>query len=151
MRIREIIELLEKENLEFEFIGNENDIVSSYSTLFNYKKETLTFISTLNKFEVYKDLFKETKIKLIIMGNNEKNYSCFENIIKVEYPKKTFFKILDILFMSNEYDDENFITKCKENISSRIATNAKIGNNVKIGANCVIESGVEIGENCIIH
>src|SRR5699024_1637665 len=144
MRIREIIELLEKENLEFEFMGNENDIVSSYSTLFNYKKDTLTFISTLNKFEEYKDLFKENKINLIVIGNKEKKYSFFQNIIKVEYHKKTFFKILDILIISNEYDNENFITKSKDNISSRIATNAKIGNNVKIGANCVIESGVEI-------
>lgn len=151
MKINNILRYLEKEKINFEFIGNERDSVSTYSTLFNYKEGTFTFLSTLNTFDSYVELFTEKKIKLIIMGPNEKNYSCFENVIKVEYPKKTFFGILDALFVSQMDLDETFIVEHEKNTISQVSKNTKIDDTVRIGANCVIECDVEIGENSIIH
>lgn len=149
--IGEIIELLRGKNYNFIFHGDKNDIINGFSTLFNYKQNTMTFVSSLNKFNDYKELFKSKKIKLMIADTSESVSDCFVNTIQIEKPKQAFFTILDYLFDDNA--EEYTITSQEKYYRkhSFVSNNAKIGKNVKIGKGCIIEGNVSIGDNTVIH
>ncbi len=150
--IKDIIEFLNSKGYKFKFIGEKEDEIIGFSTLFNYKDNTLTFISSLNNFGNHIHLFKNKKIKLIITDPSEYIYDCFSNVIQINNPKKVFFSILDQFF--DTYSETNdIITSNKEVYSKQsfISNDAIIGENVKIGVGCVIEGNVYIGDNTIIH
>ncbi|WP_066190734.1 UDP-3-O-(3-hydroxymyristoyl)glucosamine N-acyltransferase [Gracilibacillus timonensis] len=149
--IEEIINFLEKQNLKFDFKGNKKDKIDGFSTLFNYRENTLTFVSSLNRFSDYSNLFEEQKLQLVIVDSSENTYNCFKNVIKIEKPKMTFFTILDYFFSSE--NNNTLISTEKEfyENNSYVSSQAIIGNNVKIGVGCVIEEGVVIGNDTVIH
>lgn len=148
--ISDILHYLEEEQYDYHFHGNKEEQVGGYSTLFNYKTNTMTFVSTLNKFKDYRQLFSEQQIQLILCGYEENDIQCANNIIKTEYPKKTFFDILN-KFYGDPSVSSNLIEASNDNEHSFISNKAQIGKNVKIGYGCVIENGVIIGNNTVIH
>src|SRR5699024_11340869 len=99
--IKSILKYLDQNNHVYNFIGNSHDNVTGYSTLFNYKAESLTFVSSLNNFSDYETEFKENNIKLIITSPEEKKYSCFSNVIQINKQKFVFFELLEKLFNTN--------------------------------------------------
>src|SRR5690625_405316 len=150
--IGKIIEFLEDEKYVFSFRGNKNDTINGFSTLFNYRGETITFLSSLNKFSDYNNQLKNEKIKLIIIDTSESIYDCFENVIQIEKPKYAFFEVLDNFFSGKHNNTNETLTKEKlYEGQAYISKQAVIGNNVKIGAGCVIEDNVHIGDNTVIH
>src|SRR5699024_6766031 len=131
----------------------QEEVIMGFSTLFNYKPQTMTFISTLYDFKDYKDNFEGKKIQLIITDPSEEIYNCFTNVIHIEKPTNAFFTILEN-FYSNDSNDKGLsistnIERYKKH--SFISEHAKIGTNVKIGYGCVIEPNVTIGNNTTIH
>lgn len=151
--IKEIIDFLEKRHYEFTFIGSQDDEIKGFSTLFNYKEETLTFVSSLNDFKDYEHNFKKGEIKLIITSAEEDVFPCFTNIIQIDKPKSIFFAILEAFFDEGEYHPEQAITSKQEIYRTRsfISEQATIGKNVKIGIGCIIEDNVVIGSDTEIH
>lgn len=150
VKIKDILTYLTENSIDFEFIGNEKKIIKGYSTLFNYKNETMTFVSTLNKFTDYENSFNNIKIELIFTGFDEQSSKCFDNQIKVEYPKRTFFSILEKFYNSRE-STKIFAEKKDYEKFSFVSENAQLFDNVQIGIGCVIEDNVTIGKNTIIH
>src|SRR5699024_7952240 len=114
--------------------GNEDDEIKGFSTLFNYRENSMTFVSKLNNFSDYVSLFKNKNIKLIITDPTEDIFDCFENVIQIEKPTKAFFKILEKFFSEGSSGNENTLTNKVNNVKSRsyISENATIGKNVKI-------------------
>src|SRR5699024_8447724 len=112
-----------------------------FSTLFNYKPQTMTFISTLYDFKDYEENFEEKKIKLIITDPNEKTYDCFVNVIQIEKPTNSFFTILENFYSHDNNGENSPICTNEEHYKkhSFISEHAKIGTNVKVGYGCVIE------------
>lgn len=151
VKISEIINYLEYEKYDYEFLGNQSNMVEGFSTLSNYKLNTMTFVSTLNKFDDYKHLFANSNIKLIITGPDEDDFDCFMNVIKYDYPKKLFFTLLDYFYDTENNSQLLSTTKGSHHKFSYISKDVDIGNNVKIGIGCVIEEGVSIGDNTVIH
>lgn len=151
--IKEVLDFLKEENQEFNFIGDKNEFVKGFSTLFNYKQNTMTFISSLNKFENHQNLFNNKKIQLIITDPTENVYDCFTNVIQIEKPKSAFFSLLDKFFNNNSTNNNPIITNnpIVYNRNSFVSKNAVIGENVRIGYGCVIEDDVHIGDDTIIH
>lgn len=153
IRIKDIIKYLDKIGHQYKFVGNQNDFITGFSTLFNYQEETITFVSSLNKFDDFAPLFKDEKIKLVIIDPTEEIHECFSNVILIEKPKKIFFSVLDHLF--GEASNEDMFMKTNSNPvkskNSFISEEAVIGENVKIGSGCVIEGDVYIGDNTNIH
>ena len=150
--IKDILNYLKDNEIEHSFYGDESEVIEGFSTLFNYKNGTMTFISTLYDFRDYKEKFKNKKIKLMITDPSEKIYKCFNNTIQIKRPTNVFFSILD-RFFDNKMNDDNPIT-CNQNEYSKqsfISDKAIIGENVKIGVGCVIEPNVQIGDNTEIH
>lgn len=153
VRIEEIINYLEGQKYNYTFTGDIQDTISGFSTLFNYKENTLTFVSSLNNFKDYEDTFRNSSIKLIISSPEEKVHPCFVNVIQVEKPKFVFFTLLDYFFDRHNENQRNIISNEKEIYEkhSYISSAAKVGENVKIGIGCIIEDNVVIGEDTVIH
>jgi len=153
LKIESILNFLRDENYDFYFDGNKDDTIGGFSTLFNYKVNTMTFVSSLNKFGDYAQLFREDKeIALIIIDPSEKIHGCFKNVIQLKNPKNVFFKVLD-KFFGESTDDNNIISSNSDIYKkfSYVSDKATIGENVKIGVGCVIEGDVCIGDNTVIH
>ncbi|HLR19116.1 MAG TPA: UDP-3-O-(3-hydroxymyristoyl)glucosamine N-acyltransferase [Staphylococcus sp.] len=148
--VKEILTYLTDNNYTYQFEGNKTDEIKGYSTLFNYIKETMTFVSTLNEFKDYQPMFTDKNINLILCGYDENNINCANNIIKTQYPKKMFFDILDA-FYGEESNTNNLFEFPDKSKSTFISNKAIIGENVKIGHGCVIEDNVIIGDNTTLH
>ncbi|MEJ8767639.1 DapH/DapD/GlmU-related protein [Oceanobacillus sp. HCA-5259] len=153
LKIKEIVNYLESTGYKFIFKGDENNLISGFSTLFNYQEGTITFVSSLNSFNDHAALFKDRKIQLIIIDPDEEIHESFTNVIRIEKPKKVFFSILDHFFTETSNEDMFMIVNNHPADSKRsfISDNALIGKNVRIGSGCVIEEGVYIGDNTNIH
>lgn len=153
VNIKEIIEFLEVNNYEFNFIGNEDDDIFGYSTLFNYREDSMTFVSSLNNFSDYRELFHDKNIQLIISDPTEDIYDCFVNVIQINNPKSLFFLILENFFEEKRSEDFELIDEESHSYKglSYISDKAVIGENVRVGIGCVIEENVYIGDNTEIH
>lgn len=149
--INDILKFLESKNYIFSFYGDKDDVIKGFSTLFNYKEKTITFVSSLNKFSDYTDMFKEKRIQLIITDPSENINDCFINTIQVEKPKQAFFSILDQFYDSDSKDSTINEKPSTIDKHSVVSSNASIGDNVNIGFGCVIEENVSIGNNTSIH
>lgn len=149
IELKRIISFLKNKKIDFKFIGEKTDLINGFSTLFNYKEDTMTFVSTLNNFKQYKDDFKEKQIRLLICGLEETDYGKSVSTIKVESPKKIFFDVIE--FISQEKKNSDGLVDHQDNNHAYISDKAVIGNNVKIGFGCVIESNVVIGDNTKLH
>ena len=152
LEIKDIISYLNEIGEYISFQGNENDTINGFSSLFNYKENSVTFISPERKYsEDFNNISK--KIKLIITIENEVTYPTFINHIKVKDSRRAFFGVLD-KFFNNSFDNEVVLMTSNPNEYnkfSRVSSQAIIGHNVKIGTGCVIEGGVIIGDDCEIH
>src|SRR5699024_12614953 len=106
INISRILNYLDSIEVTYYFSGDKNNIVTGYSSLFEYKANSLNFVSYLNDFKDYAYDFKNTNVHLVIISNQEQHYECFQNVLKLEKHKYIFFKILSGLFedeLENEY------------------------------------------------
>src|SRR5699024_5192526 len=99
--IKNILRFLDKEEYEFSFFGSENEMVQGLSTLFNYKNNTMTCVSSMSDFSDYVNQYEHNKIQWIIADPSEDIFDCFANVIQINNPKSIFFSRL------NEFFDEN--------------------------------------------
>lgn len=152
-QIKEILSFLDKREIKYIFKGNHEETLKGYSSLFNYKVNSMTFIAPMYSFKEIQEQYKDMMIKLIIIGEQEEKNQMFENTIQLKEPKKIFFMIIEELFLKEINERQRSITtnSSGNNQDSIISPNAVIGKNVSIGKGCVIESEVTIGDNTQIH
>lgn len=153
MRTQDIIQYLDNNGIEYSLLKYNDDEITGFSSLFNYKKGTLTFIAPERKFEDYKENFDLESIQFMILCQGSKTTECFRTAIEVKDSRAVFFDILDNLLAVEA--NEN-VTGISTNPAvyqkhSFISETAQIGENVKIGVGCVIEGDVVIGDNTEIH
>ncbi len=151
--IETIIEYLKNYGFELSFEGDKETIIYGFSSLFNYKEGTMTFIVPDREFNKYESDYENQKIRLIIIGKEESNYKCFDNVIRLEEPRKAFFAVVEKFFDQSDDESVTGITAKPEVYKkhSYISDKTIIGRNVKIGVGCVIEGNVVIGDNTEIH
>ncbi len=142
MRISDIIDFLDRNNYEFKFDGNSEAQIYGFSSLGNYREDTLTWCKSAEYIK-NADMYGH-KFGLIIIPESMEKSSCKGNVILTENPKKIFFDILDNLFAR---DDE--LPPVGE--GSYISKNVKLGKNVKIGYNCVLDGDIVIDDNTVIY
>lgn len=153
MKISSILACLDENNLEYSIERIVDCEIEGFSSLFQYKNNTLTFIVPERNFEEYEENFLERKIAFIIIGKDAKVFDCYQNVIRANSPRKLFFEILDKCF---DIETDESVTGISSNSNiyrrnSYISPSAIIGNNVKIGVGCVIEGNVIIGDGTEIH
>ena len=138
--IKEILVHLDNINEKYTFVGDENQIIEGYSSLGNYKENSITWIKKRDNIPPNFDI---KGIKLAIIQENE-NVEA-ENSIICNNSKRCFFSILDNLFVKNN-ETVNPIGK-----GTYISSNVKLGKNVVIGHNCTIDGDITIGDNTRIY
>ena len=134
MKIKELTEWLDNEGIMYDFFGDGNNEIEGFSSLYNYKKNTLTWIQK-------KENYQGQNIKCCICA--EKIEGDIENQIVTDESKRAFFGLID-----NKIS-EHIVKKTIGN-TTFIGNDVKIGRNVEIGCNCTIDGDIEIGDNSII-
>lgn len=153
MKTNEILAYLDAKNIVYSVVRISDEDVEGYSSLFNYREGTMTFVAPERSFEHSEKDFQTRSIRFMVIGNAEKDYSCFSSVIRVKDPRAVFFDIIDGLMDEPADEDITGISSnpdvyCK---NSFVSPAARIGKNVKIGAGCVIEGNTVIGDNTEIH
>lgn len=154
MIAKDILSFLNSNEINYEIVRiNGSDDIRGYSSLFNYKEGTITFVAPERKFSESIHLFSNRKIQFIIISKEETDYDIFSSVIRVSDPRATFFCILDKLLAKTPEEDITGITSDPEKYKKQsfISEKAIIGKNVRIGIGCVIEGDVVIGDNSEIH
>ena len=153
MKTSDIITFLNNKQINYEVVKLADEEIEGYSSLFNYKEGTLTFIVPERSFEMFADRFKKRTIRFMIIGENERVFPCFSTVIRVKSPRAVYFKIVDELLFDAATEDITAISSKPEvyTKNSFVSPKAVIGKNVKIGVGCVIEGNVVIGDNTEIH
>lgn len=140
--VRDILSYLDKSRFKYKFIGNPDNTIEGFSSVTNYKENTITWIKNNGKYKEIKNMIN-IDIKLIVISHDNELADGFLNIIIADDPKNIFFGILQYFY------GEEIKYHIGEN--SVISQNAIIHPNVNIGNNCVIEDNIEIGEGTIIN
>lgn len=138
MKIYSILEYLDSEQIEYEFSGNINDEVESFSSLGHYKPGSFTWVkSTKNIIEGFD--FSLVKLAFVTSGIKVEA----QNVITTNSSKRAFFSTIEHFF--NEDDSKPSIGQF-----TYIGPNVKLGNNVRIGHNCTLDGDIVIGDGTII-
>lgn len=139
VKISDILQFLSDAGEEFEFHGDEDDLVDGFSSLNNYRDSSMTWVKS-------KESIPESMDKTIIMLLICQSGIEFEgrNTIYTNSSKKVFFQLIDHFFgTENEMPDVGEFTY--------ISPNVRIGDNVKIGHHCVLDGEISIGDNTVVY
>ena len=150
MKIREILEWLDMNEVSYYSGGDENAEINSFSSLSNYKPGSVTWIK---KQDNYDKAGRPVNISLAVIQSD-----CnvdFDNYISCENSKEVFFAILHHFWgkkMKNGFVGEGTVTVGVVDISPEayIGYNCSLVGNIKIGARTVIENNVSITGDVII-
>ena len=135
MRVENILTFLKNNNIKYDIVGDENIEIKGFSSLSNYKDNTITWIKREENYD-------GRPIACCISGEKiDGNIKCQ---IVVENSKMVFFSIIEELFYRNESD-------AKIGDGSVVGAEVKIGENVQIGCNCSINGEIFIDDNTIIE
>lgn len=137
MKISDLLDFLNKEEIPFDFAGNSEDTVECFSSLSQYQPGTFTWVKTETNIP---DGFDLSQIALAIVS--EGIGGNFRNVIYTPQSKRAFFSILNHFFSRSV---EPFISD-----RAVVLTN-NIGKNVSIAPGCYVGEDVEIGDNVILH
>lgn len=139
--INDILNYLKSNNYKYNFYGNKDNIINGYSSIKNYKPNSITWFKNKSKFSIInKDLVKNIGLAVVPFGLGDID---IENYIEVENPKEVFFAVLENFFESSE--------KVSIGKNSIISSKACISTNIFIGNNCVIDDDVIIESGCKIY
>ena len=137
MTISHILKFFEEKQIPFRFIGDESTEIVGFSSLKNYRDNTVTWAK--NSLAYQYD-FAE-KLLVIVQDGLEINA---KNIIISKQSKLAFFSLVE--YMAEEAEKEKHTDKGIGR-GTVIGDCVRIGKNVVIGNNCVIDGNVSIGDN----
>lgn len=135
---KDIIEWGQREGYSFEFIGDESVAIDGFSSLINYKENSLTWINLKNPID--EKTLERIECAVVQKGVKQTPYNCFIS----NESKSLFFAIIKHFF-SNGND------KIAERQNTYIGKDVILGLGVIIGCNCVLDGPISIGDNTIIE
>lgn len=138
MKILDILNFLDSLNIDYDFIGNDNDNVDRYSSINNYKSGTFTWI----KSEKY--IPEKFNLQSISLCFSSSQINGINNMILTKESKKVFFLAIEKFYGKTKNETE-FIGQ-----HTYISSSVKIGKNVYIGHNCSLDGDIIIGDNTTI-
>lgn len=127
--------------------------ISGFSSLFHYKKGTMTFIVPERSFADHAERFGRDEIVVMIAAKPEEKPEAVQCVLYVEDPRKAFFHLVEVFFDAQASEEVTGISAAPAVYRSRsfIAPSAQLGEGVQIGVGCVIEGNVRIGDRTVIH
>ena len=158
--IKDICTYLDSINIEYEYHGKECLELEGFSSIYNLKDKSLSWIKTIDTFD-FSSLPLEIEDNLLISNHPKSDLTLNSNFLYCRNPKEIFFSLLDYFWKKDEYPSvisSTAVVESKvigENIHvghhSYIGKDVVIGDNVVIKNNVSIEGKVTIGNNVIIH
>lgn len=158
MKISEITNYLDHTGVCYTFSGNPDFDVTTFCPLKKTVAQAITWARQVD-IETYQILASKADLLVILpQFGNTPILQC--NVIEVDNPHKTFFKIIEYFFYKpaiTDYSQHSVIesTHIGSNLSigafSYIGPDVVIGNNCSIGSHVSIEGSVVIGNNVIIE
>lgn len=158
MRILDILEFLNEEEIPYTFSGDETVAVEGFSSLAHYKPGTFTWIKTQKNIP---EEFSLWQVALAFVSENV-DASPASNVIRTIESKRAFFFTIDHFYAHEE-------AQPAVGQFTYLSPKVKLGKNVRIGHGCVLDGDitigdgtviwnnvtivnrVQIGENCLIH
>lgn len=142
IKISEVLSFLDEKEIKYEFKGSPQEEIIGFSSLKNYKRDTITWIKSPKELagtDTSYIHFVVTEINSGILASN---------ILEVGNSKEVFFKILEHFFKEKtlfEISSNSVIE------TESVAKNVAIGQYCYIGKNVIIEENVRIGNNVSIE
>jgi UDP-3-O-[3-hydroxymyristoyl] glucosamine N-acyltransferase len=136
--IKDILDYIEKEGIDFSFQGDPSLPINGFSSFESYSAGTLSWLKSQSN--VSNDPKKWNGL-IIVQQGIEAN---FDNQIKSGKSKEIFFSIINHFFEAAQ--PSNSIGE-----NTYISNQVKIGADVFIGHNCVLDGDIIIGDGTRIH
>ncbi len=139
VEFKQIEDYLTKCRFEFRIEGDKNIIVEGFSSITNYKEETMTW---LKDEKILNNTNRKDNILLCIV--QEGNEIAARTKIISKASKTVFFSVINEFW--NDIDEE----APQIGQGTIIGRQVQIGENVQIGNNCSLSGKVIIGDNTVI-
>ncbi len=142
---KHIAEFLQNKGIRCIAVGDLNQQIKGFSSLFQYKDSCMTFIVPERNLRDYITEGFEKQIALILMNNEEVTSNYILSTIRVSDPRRAFFMVVDEMFSHKAKHTESTIGE-----NTFLSSEVQLSENVFIGRNCVINGNVQIGTGTII-
>lgn len=140
IKISSIKSVLNNENINYKFYGDDNIIINTYSVPSQIKNNSIIWVKDYTKINNYD--FKSYDNVLVFTSSIENVDIHKGNFLIANNSKELYFHIINHFF--TEKKPKNYMGN-----NSTVETNL-IGKNFYIGHNCYISSKVSIGDNVVI-
>jgi len=141
VKIKDILNFLDNQEIEYDFHGNKETEINSFSSLKNYKSGSFTWLK--NESMLSHLSFPLTDITLVFAQDGILSDKRAENTLILKQSKFAFFSTIDHFFGTSKAHNP-------VGANTYISPDVKIGENVIIGFNCTIDGDIIIGDNTII-
>lgn len=141
MKVKDIADFLKSIQVPFELIGDEQQQINGYSSLYRCKPETIVWARDYATFLGRNNKAPEQFALLITSFDNIETNGISAKLM-TEDPRNVFFRIIDHFWGK---PDVRGISPM-----AIIHPKAKLGENVSIGDGCVISEGTQIGDNTVL-
>lgn len=135
--VKEILQYLREQNIEFKYFGREDCQVTGFSSLSQYKTGTFTWIKKIGKAAEHPE-------KIALAFVQQSRIEGVPNQIVTPVSKQAFFSTIEQFFMDKPSTGEAVGS------GTFLSPEVKLGKNVRIGCNCVLDGAISIGDNCTI-
>ncbi len=162
LTVKDILDFLRMKDLNFVYLGDIEKAVCGISPVADYKKSTITWIKSRQKYLSLRDKIDIDLIDIVIADSETQDIANFRNVFIYDNPKYLFSVIAAKYFQQDDLIEKigrNTVVEITAQIGDNvcIGTNCYIGGNVKIGDgtriyhNVVINNNVVIGKNCCLE
>ncbi len=141
--INQITQYLKQLDTDAEIFGNMDTEISGFSSFYNYRENTITWIKNIQCYKKDVKAGKEITPALIVIDREVDQITSYYNKVVCSNPKYVFALILREFF-----EEKSVIGTGRGSIISR---NAYLYENVSVGCNCIIEDDVIIGSGTKIY
>ena len=160
MKIFDINNYLDSKNIKYTCDGDENTVVNGYSSIYQYKEGTISWLRKIGTLEA-SDFCMPDSFTCLITQKGTRRIDNVKCQIWVDNPKDAFFDILEdfwgektVTFISPQAVIEEGAVIGK-NVSvgpfTYISSKTIIGDGTRIGSNVTIKGKVTIGKECVIQ
>ena len=160
MTVQVILALLEENNIEYLVAGNTDVCVNGFSSIYNYKPNTISWLRKAETLET-EACAGTRNIACLITGMDAPDTSLAFCQVKVADPRAVFFFVVDALWgerncagiSKNAHIEDGAVIGEDTEIGAftYISAQTKIGHDCRIGNNVTIRGKVHIGDRCVIQ
>lgn len=140
--IKDILEYLDSEGIEYDFKGDKNTFIKGFSDPSEYNINTVIWLGVMKHFNT-NDETKLEDVALVLVSRKFQNAESLRNCIITDDPRNSF-----MLLVEHYYPE---IVKKGIEKSAIIMPRASIGEGCYIGHNTIVEVDVQIGNGTVIQ